>query len=57
MNFPCSYYGDTHISEAAHLWAEQDTIGPFHPADPLWSPLAEGVYGFFVPGIDILSLV
>lgn len=55
MHFPYSYSGDTQSSDIALHWAEQGTIGPIDPADSLWNPLAEGVYGFFVPGIDIFS--
>jgi hypothetical protein len=43
-------------SEGALVRTEQGTIGPFDPTDPLWSPLAEGVYGFFVPWIKILFI-
>jgi len=57
MNFPYSYSGDSHISEGALLWAEQGTVGPFDPADPLWNPLAEGVYGFFVPGSSTFLVI
>eukprot|EP00586_Coscinodiscus_wailesii_P006831 CAMPEP_0172487938 /NCGR_PEP_ID=MMETSP1066-20121228/17238_1 /TAXON_ID=671091 /ORGANISM="Coscinodiscus wailesii, Strain CCMP2513" /LENGTH=362 /DNA_ID=CAMNT_0013254853 /DNA_START=429 /DNA_END=1517 /DNA_ORIENTATION=- len=49
MNYAYKGPGGAHLSKGALNWAEQGTPGPFPKADPLWNPLSQGVYGFFIP--------